>query len=279
MFKTDRDTKAGQVSGGNANTMTIGLVTDNVHDGGDYRVKVKFPTLPASQGSGQQEESFWCRIGTFGAGAGGQGAFFLPEVDDEVMVAFVNGDFNQGVVMGALWSGKDKPSFSNNSASSQTGRYNGDHPDFRGQADPKKNDIRAFSSRKGHELIFNDNASNPRLTIQSSTKHRIVLNDAGNEATKIEIYDGKEENYILIDTKNKKITIESKTGDILIKAKEKVRIEAKVIETDSSQNTKSHAGTNYAIKADSNFEAKAGGTMTLQSSGTNTIKGSTVNIN
>ena len=279
MFKTDRDTKAGQVSGGNANTMTVGIVTDNVHDGGDYGVKIKFPTLPASQGSGQQEESFWCRIGTFGAGSGGRGAFFLPEKDDEVLVAFVNGDFNQGVVIASLWNGMDKPSFANKDAKSPTGRYNADHADFRGQADPKKNDVRAFSSRCGHELIFNDNASNPRLTIQSSTKHRIVLNDAGNQPTKIEIYDGKEENYILIDTKNKKITIESKTGDILIKAKEKVRIEAKNIETDSSQNTKCHAGSNYSIKADSNVEVKASGTMTLQSSGTNTIKGSTVNIN
>ena len=179
MFKTDRDTKAGQVSGGNANSMTVGIVTDNVHDGGDYRVKVKFPTLPASQGSGQQEESFWCRIGTSGAGSGGRGAFCLPEKEDEVLVAFVNGDFNQGVVIASLWNGMDKPSFANKDAKSATGRFNKDHADFRGQADPKKNDIRAFSSRCGHELIFNDNASNPRVTLQSSQKHRIVLNDAG----------------------------------------------------------------------------------------------------
>ena len=278
MFKHDRDTKAGQVTGGNANTMTIGIVTDNVHPQGDYRVKVKFPTLPAGK-SGQQEESFWCRIATFGAGTGGRGAFMLPEKDDEVLVTFLNGDFNQAVIMGTLWNGVDKPAYANKDAKSPTGRYNSDHGNFRGPAEAEKNDIRSFSSRAKHELIFNDNKDNPRVTIHSGTKHRIVLDDAGNEPTKIEIYDGKEENYILIDTKNKKITIETKTGDMLLKAKNTIRIECKTLETQTQQETNMKVGTNFSMKASSNMELKANGTATIQSSGTMTIKGATVNIN
>lgn len=278
MFKHDRDTKAGQVTGGNANTMTIGIVTDNVHPQGDYRVKVKFPTLPAGK-SGQQEESFWCRIATMGAGSGGRGAFWLPEKDDEVLVTFMNGDFNQAVIMGTLWNGVDKPSYANKDAKSPTGRFNNDHADFRGPADPEKNDIRSFSSRAKHEFVFNDNASNPRVTLQSGTKHRIVLDDAGGQPTKIEIYDGKEENYILIDTKNKKITMETKTGDILIKAKEKVRIEAKVIETDSQEDTSMHAGKNMTQKADSNYTQEATGNMDMKAGGTMTEKAATIKLN
>ena len=34
---------------------------------------------------------------------------FLPEVDDEVIVAFEQGDMNQPVVIGSLWNGRDKP--------------------------------------------------------------------------------------------------------------------------------------------------------------------------
>ena len=102
----------------------------------------------------------------------------------------------------------------------------------------------------------------------------IVLNDKGGEPTQIEIYDGKEENYILINTKEKKITIESKTGDILIKAKEKVRIEAKNIETDSQQATKSKAGTNYEIQASANIKYQAGGNMDLTAGGVITGGGS-----
>lgn len=279
MYKHDRDTKAGQIGGGNASTMTIGIVTDNVNDKGDYRVKVKFPTLPAGKSSGQQEESFWCRISAMGAGGGGRGAFWLPEKEDEVLVAFVNGDFNQAVVMGSMWNGMDKPSIANLDAKSATGRFNADHGDFRGKADAKKNDIRSFSSRAKHELIFNDNAGSPRVTIHSGQKHRIVLNDDGNQPSKIEIYDGKEENYVLIDTKNKKITIESKTGDILIKAKEKVRIEAKVIETESSQQTQCKAGTNYEIKAGANVKVSAGGNMDLTASGTMTEKAAIIKLN
>ena len=188
---------------------------------GDYRVKIKFATLGGSAGSGQEEDSFWCRISTFGAGKGGNGMFSLPEKDDEVLVCCVDGDINQSVIVGTMWNGVDKPSMANKDATSPTQRFNKDHADYRGQADAKKNDIRSFSSRANHELIFNDNASNPRVTMMSGCKHRIVLNDEGNQPTKIEIYDGKEENYILINTKEKKITIESKTGDILIKAKEK----------------------------------------------------------
>jgi uncharacterized protein involved in type VI secretion and phage assembly len=280
MFKHDRTSKAGSMAGANQANIRIGIVTDNVEPKGDYRVKIKFPTLaPGKKSGGQEEDSFWCRIGTFGAGKGGRGMFALPEKDDEVLVAFVDGDVNQAVVIATMWNGVDKPSFANNDAKSPTGRYNSDHGDFRGQADAKKNDIRSFSSRAKHELIFNDNASNPRVTIQSGTKHRIVLNDEGNQPTKIEIYDGKEENYILINTKEKKITIESKTGDILIKAKEKVRIEAKNIETDSQQETSCKAGTNYKIQASSKIDIKAGGKMDITAAGPLTEKGSVINLN
>ena len=279
MFRHDRTSGSGQMSGANQANIRVGIVTDNVDPKGDYRVKIKFPTLAAAEGSGQEEDSFWCRISTFGAGTGGRGMFALPEKDDEVLVCSVDGDVNQSVVIGTMWNGVDKPSMSNKDASSPTKRFNKDHGDYRGQADAKKNDIRSFSSRANHELIFNDNASKPFMMIHSGTKHRIVLNDEGNQPTKIEIYDGKEENYILINTKEKKITIESKTGDILIKAKEKVRIEAKNIETDSQQATTCKAGTNYKIQASANVEIKAGGNMDLKAGGTMTEKAALILLN
>ena len=99
------------------------------------------------------------------------------------------------------------------------------------------------------------------------------------EPTKIEIYDGKEENLILIDTKNKKITIQSKTGDIHLEAKETVSIKAKNIKMDSEQNTTSKAGSNIKHEASGNVEIKAGGQMTIEAGGTCTVKGSTINLN
>jgi len=277
MFKYDRTSKVGSLAGANQANLKIGIVTDNVDPKGDYRVKIKFPTLaPPHCG---EEESFWCRVGTVGAGKGGRGLFVLPEKDDEVLVAFIDGDINQAVIIGTLWNGVDKPSHSNHDGKSPTKRFCDSHGSFRGDAEAKKNDIRSFSSRAMHELIFNDNAKNPRVTLQSGAKHRIVLNDAGCEPACIEIYDGKEENYILINTKEKKITIESKTGDIVLKAKEKVRIEAKCIETESQQGTVCKVGTNVKIQASANVEIKAGSNMDLHACGTLTEKACLIKLN
>ena len=91
--------------------------------------------------------------------------------------------------------------------------------------------------------------------------------------------DGKEENFILIDTKNKKITIQSKTGDVHLEAKETVSIKAKNIKMDSEQNTTSKAGSNIKHEASSNVDIKAGGQITIDAGGTCTVKGSTINLN
>src|SRR4051794_6458755 len=87
--------------------VVTGIVTDNVHPDGDYRVRVRFPWLPGN------DQSWWARIATVGAAAGGQGLYFLPERDAEVLVVFENGDFDHPVVIGTLWNGVDKPAHAN----------------------------------------------------------------------------------------------------------------------------------------------------------------------
>ena len=249
----------------------VGIVTNIAHDNGDYRVKVRFPTLPNGGSSG--EDSNWFRIVSYMAGVD-RGHFWLPDVEDEVLVCFVNGDFNQGVVLGAFWNGKDKPIYNNHDASGKV-----TDAGFQGKHEAKKNDLKVMRSRVGHQFIFNDNASEPRVALHTKQKHRIVLDDKNNEPTQIEIYDGKEENYILIDTKNKKITIESKSGDMLLKCKEKFTVEAKNIKMKSDENTTLQVGKNFEMKASSNMTLKASGSGDIESSGAMTIKGSKVNIN
>jgi uncharacterized protein involved in type VI secretion and phage assembly len=249
----------------------VGIVTNIVHDQGDYRIKVRFPTLP--NGGSDGEDSTWCRIVSYMAGKD-RGTFWLPEVEDEVLVGFLNGDFSQPIVFGGMWNGTDKPIYSNKDASGVV-----TDAAFQGKNEAKKNDLRILRSRVGHQLIFNDNANEPRIALHSKQKHRIVLDDKDNAPTQIEIYDGKEENYILIDTKNKKITIESKTGDMLLKCKETFTVEAKEIKMKSDQNTTLTVGKNFEMKASSNMTIKASGTGDVESSDAMTIKGSKVNIN
>lgn len=271
MFKYDQGSVGGRLATSNVWGMVVGIVTNIVHDNGDYRIKVRLPTLPNGGQSG--EESWWARIVTFGAGKD-RGTFWLPEVEDEVLVGFVNGDINQPVIMGTFWNGVDKPIYSNKDAAGKV-----TDAGFQGKNEAKKNDLRVMRSRVGHQFIFNDNADEPRVALHSAKKHRIVLDDKDNAPTKIEIYDGKEENYILIDTKNKKITIEAKTGDMLLKCKETFTVEAKEIKMKSDQNTKLEVGQNFEMKASSNMTIKASGAGDIESSDAMTIKGSKVNIN
>src|ERR1700755_1792849 len=82
--------------------VAVGIVTNIVNEQGDYRVKVRYPWLP--NGGQDGEESYWCRIVSYMAGKD-RGVFWLPEVEDEVLVAFVNGDFGQPILLGALLNG------------------------------------------------------------------------------------------------------------------------------------------------------------------------------
>src|SRR5213078_4636927 len=80
----------------------IAIVT-NVKDPDQAgRVKICFPRLPG------KPESDWARVAQ-PAGGDGRGFYWLPAVNDEVLVAFERGQANRPYVIGSLWNGKDKP--------------------------------------------------------------------------------------------------------------------------------------------------------------------------
>src|SRR5215472_353851 len=97
---------AGQHESDRIYGVVVGIVTNNQDPDGMGRVKVKFPWLS------DQDESWWARIATVMAGSS-RGSYFLPEVNDEVMVAFEHGDVRFPYVLGALWNGKDSPPTTN----------------------------------------------------------------------------------------------------------------------------------------------------------------------
>jgi uncharacterized protein involved in type VI secretion and phage assembly len=79
-----------------AGTITA-VVTNNNDPDKLYRVKVKFPVGPF--------ESNWARVAVPHRG----GAFALPEINDEVLVAFEGGDVRRPYVIGSLYNGRDRP--------------------------------------------------------------------------------------------------------------------------------------------------------------------------
>ncbi len=84
------------------NGVVPAIVSNNNDPDGMGRVKIKYPWLDDAQ------ESWWARVATMGGG-GTRGFYILPEVGDEVLVAFEQGDINQPYVIGNLYNGKDKP--------------------------------------------------------------------------------------------------------------------------------------------------------------------------
>jgi len=229
--------------------VVIALVTklSNKEDPIGHRVKLKFPWLS------DQDESDWARVLSIGAGKD-RGFYCLPEVGDEVLVAFEHGDFARPYVIGTLWNGKDKSTDNN-------------------EAD--KNDHRSFKSRSGHLLEFDDKASEEKITLKAKSGAFIIIDDKDKY---IHVQDHAGDNKIKIDQKNKAITVETGSGDINIKAKENINIECKKLNVKSSDDS-SFEAKNFKIKASANFEANASGSGKVESSGGMTIKGATVNIN
>lgn len=78
--------------------VAIGQVVDVNDEEGQGRVKVRYPWLD------DELISPWAPIVAPFAGAD-RGVYFMPEVDDEVMIGFIQGDFNRPCVLGAMWNG------------------------------------------------------------------------------------------------------------------------------------------------------------------------------
>ena len=128
--------------------VAVGIVVDNEDPEGLGRVKLRFPWLA------EETESDWSKVVSLGAGKG-RGAFFLPEVEDEVLVAFEQGDLDHAYVIGGLWSADDEPP-----ATNEDGR----------------NDVRLIRSRSGHEIILTDGEEKCTVEIRDQTgSNRIEL--------------------------------------------------------------------------------------------------------
>jgi uncharacterized protein involved in type VI secretion and phage assembly len=80
--------------------VVIGVVKEI--DGILGRIKVDFPWLSPAQ------RSDWAPIAALMAG-GGRGTYFMPEINDEVLVSFLHGRLAHPYVVGFLWNGRDRP--------------------------------------------------------------------------------------------------------------------------------------------------------------------------
>ena len=138
--------------------VTAATVIENEDCSGQSRVQVRISWLPGYEP--------WARVATPMAGRG-RGAFFIPQKDDEVLVAFTQGDVMEPYVIGSLWNEMDPAPAKN----------------------PKDaTDKRVIRTPRGHELEFDDAAESIRITSNAKRevkieKDRIVIAIGGRTAT------------------------------------------------------------------------------------------------
>ncbi len=167
--------------------VSVGIVAQNKDPEGLGRVKVRFPWRE------DPDETHWARIAVPMAGKE-RGTWFLPEVDDEVLVAFEANRIEHPYVIGCLWNGQDLPPERN-----QDGR----------------NDLRVIHSRSGHRIVFDDGAQG-RIEIHLKDKSRTVRLDPDGIA--------------ITDDSGNAVTIESTPGKLSVKSNTSVSIESTTID-------------------------------------------------
>lgn len=207
------------------------LVTNNDDPDGLGRVKVKFPWM-------DQNETPFIRIAFPDAG-NERGWFLIPEVDDEVLVAYEQGDPDHPVVIGCLYNGVDKPAVAGGSF-----------------LDGGAVSIKEFKTRNGNIIRFTDKNGDEQLEILQK--------------------DGK--NAITMKVNGPSIMIESKDGDITIKGKNLV-LDGQSINLKSQQDIGLKSGTDLKIEAGANMTQKATANFDMQASAQVTVKGAIIQLN
>ncbi|MFL5773142.1 MAG: type VI secretion system tip protein VgrG [Flavisolibacter sp.] len=174
------------------NGLHTGIVTKLESDpDNEFRVKVKVPLIS------NDEEGIWCRIALLDAG-NERGSFFMPEINDEVVLGFVNDDPRHGIILGMLHS-QSMPAPVTAS---------------------DDNNEKGFYTRSKMKLVFDDDKKS--ITIITPKEKSIVISDD----------DGS---IILSDELNNKITM-NKDG-ITIESDKDIKLTAKAnITAEATQN-------------------------------------------
>lgn len=211
-------------------------------------------------GEKDQKTSDWVRVLT---PYGGKefGNYWLPEIDTEVLVGFIQGNMNMPVVLGCLWNETDmQPQDVVN----------------------EENETKTIMTKAGSKIIFSDKAEKETITIETPKQLAVTMDD---ENEVITLQDQAKENGIVLDCKGGNITVTAKTEiklnigstEVFSVTSDTVKAAAGTIQLDGSQKlnlkgqTTNIGGTSVKVKAD--------GELGLQASGVAQVKGSMVKIN
>ena len=222
------------------------------------RVKVVFPWLADDNVDAvvidekdKRAHSYWARVASFMAGPK-RGAYFIPDVGEEVLVAFEHGELDRPVVIGVLWNNDEKPPVT--------------------MDDAGENNVRGIYTRLKHQIVLDDSGDKASILIVDKTGNNRILIDTANKRMEIAM-DGdltiKATGNIEI-TADKNITISAKQN-VEIKATSDVKIEAT-----AAASVK--AGPQATFEASGQAEVK-GATVGIKGSAMTEVQGGLVKIN
>jgi Rhs element Vgr protein len=196
-------------------------------------------------------EGIWARLSNFYA-TSTAGAFFLPEVGDEVVVGFLNEDPRYPVILGSLYSNsKIKP--------------------FTGLEPNQKNSIKAIVSKSGIVIEFND--EDIVLTVKTPDKNTITLDDKNKKITLAD------DNGNTITMSDSGIMVKS-PKNISFEADQKVSIKGTTgINIESGSGDVEVKGLNIKETAQMQYSSEGGQISKISSGMQMTIKSAMININ
>ena len=219
---------------GSIQGLQIGKVVQLENDpDGENRILVRIPVID------DNAQGIWTRVASLDAG-NERGAFFLPEIDDEVIIGFINNDPRDAVMLGMLHSSAKPAPLNAQDVNHEKG----------------------FTTRSKMHIHFNDDTKT--ITIDTPAGNSLTLDESG---TKIEV---KDQNNNIMTMDSAGINMESPL-EVKIKAGTNLTLEA------GAQFEIKALSLSAKASADVTVEGSA--SAKLNSSGITEIKGSLVKIN
>ncbi len=231
--------------------LTLGIVTSTEDPENLGRIKLQLLLRDTSD-----NETDWVRVGVPFAGKK-MGAYCIPDVGDEVLVGFINGDIHKPFVLAGLWNKDNAPPVDNEGG---------------------KNLTKKIKTKSGIEITLEDSEDGKASMVDIKTPKgmHVTLKDKDEV---IEVSDKGGKNGVKIDTKggqltataDKKITVKTGGSQIVLDgAGQKIDIKTTTLSIKAAK---------IDINADATMTVKSGGLLNVEAGGPANIKGAIVKIN
>ncbi|HLM56355.1 MAG TPA: phage baseplate assembly protein V [Pyrinomonadaceae bacterium] len=174
------------------------LVSDIRDPDGQGRVKLTLPWSPDTAG---ERYEVWARVATL-MGGNNRGSWFIPDVNDEVLVVFEGGDPRRPYVIGGLWNGSDSPPETMDGAGN--------------------NNKKVIRSRNGVKVTLDDTTGQEKLILETPGGQKVTLKDGPGS--------------VLVEDSNGN-SVKLEASGVTVTASAKVTVSASMVEISASMVT------------------------------------------